>query len=170
MGRLILLRHAKSAWPEGVADLDRPLNERGRATASRMGAYLRAEKLVPDHVFVSPARRTQETWEMVRRDLPGVEAETVPMIYEASASRILDAVHSAPDRAETLLVIGHNPGLQDFAMLLIGEGSPSLRANLREKFPTAGLAVIDVPADHWSGIGRAGGRLERFVVPRDLTD
>ncbi|WP_442785977.1 SixA phosphatase family protein [Methylobacterium sp. C25] len=170
MRRLILLRHAKSAWPEGVADLDRPLNERGRAAASRMGGYLRTEKLVPDQVFVSPARRTQETWELVRRELPGIEAETVPMIYEAAASRILDAVRSAPDHAETLLVIGHNPGLHELAMLLIGEGSPSLRANLREKFPTAGLVVIDAPVAHWAGVGRAAGRLERFVVPRGLSD
>ncbi|GEP10278.1 SixA phosphatase family protein [Methylobacterium gnaphalii] len=170
MRRLILLRHAKSDWQDGVADIDRPLNERGRTAAPRMGAYLSAEKLVPDHVFVSPARRTQETWELVRRSLPGIEAETVPMIYEASASRILDAVHSAPDDATCLLVIGHNPGLQELALQLIGEGSAPLRSKLREKFPTAGLAVIDVPADRWSGLGRAGGRLERFATPRELAD
>ncbi|GEP00712.1 SixA phosphatase family protein [Methylobacterium haplocladii] len=168
--RLILLRHAKSAWPAGVADIDRPLNARGRAAAPRMGAYLAAEGLLPDHVMVSPARRTAETWDLVRGALPAIEAETVPMIYEASPSRILDAVRSAPDAARNLLVIGHNPGFQDLALLLARSGDATARQSLREKFPTAGLAVIDLPVAGWSGVGRGGGRLERYVTPRMLAE
>ena len=170
MRRLILFRHAKSAWPEGLADRDRPLNERGRAAAPRMGAYLAAEGLRPDHVMVSPARRTAETWEALRGQMPGLEAETVPSLYEAQAPRILDAVRSGPDAARSLLVIGHNPGLADLALLLIGSGSDSVRATMRETFPTAALAVIDFDVPDWSGVGKGGGRLERFVSPRSLAE
>ncbi|GJE55948.1 MULTISPECIES: SixA phosphatase family protein [Methylobacterium] len=172
--RLILLRHAKSAWPAGVADIERPLNARGRAAAPRIGAYLAAEGLVPDYVMVSPARRTLETWERLRGALPAIVPETapeiVPMIYEASAHRTLDAVRSAPDSAETLLVIGHNPGFQDLALFLVGSGPATLREDLHEKFPTAGLAVIAFAVEHWGDVGRGGGRLERFVTPRGLTE
>jgi len=168
--RLILLRHAKSAWPEGVADVDRPLNARGRAAAPRMGAYLAAEGLVPGHVMVSPARRRQETWALVGVVLPTVEVETVPLIYEASPGRILDALRTAPDAADTLLLIGHNPGFQDLALLLVGSGDATARENLREKFPTAGLTVIDFAVASWGAVGRGGGRLERFVTPRDLSE
>lgn len=168
--RLLLLRHAKSAWPAGVADIDRPLNARGREAAPRLGAYLAAEGLVPDHVMVSPARRTRETWECVGAALPGCVPETVPMLYEAASGRILDAVRSAPETAQCLLVIGHNPGFQDLALLLVGGGAREPRAALREKFPTAGLAVIDFTLDRWRDVERAGGRLERFVTPRNLPD
>lgn len=168
--RLILLRHAKSAWPEGVADIERPLNARGRAAAPRIGAYLAAEGLVPDHVMVSPARRTLETCERLRGAFPEVAPEIVPMIYEASAHRILDAVRSAPGSAETLLVIGHNPGFQDLALFLVGSGSATLREDLHEKFPTAGLAVIAFAVERWGDVERGGGRLERFVTPRGLTE
>lgn len=168
--RLILLRHAKSAWPEGVADVDRPLDARGRAAAPRMGAYLAAEGLVPDHVMVSPARRTLETWERLSGALPEIEPETVPMIYESSAGRILDAVRSAPEHADSLLVIGHNPGFQTLALLLVGSGPTTPRETLREKFPTAGLAVIDFAVESWGAIGLGGGRLERFVTPGGLAE
>lgn len=170
MRRLILFRHAKSAWPEGVADIDRPLNDRGRAAAPRMGAYLAAEGLRPDHVMVSPARRTAQTWEAVKAEFQGIESETVPSLYEAGAMRILDAVRSAPDTAASLLVIGHNPGLADLALLLSGSGPETLLQRMREKYPTAGVAVIDFAITDWAAVGHGGGRLERFVTPRGLAD
>jgi phosphohistidine phosphatase len=120
--------------------------------------------------MISPARRTRETWDHVRRALGGIGSETVPMIYEASPGRILDAVRSAPDAATSLLVIGHNPGFQDLALLLVGSGDATSRENLREKFPTAGLAVIDFAVARWDAVDRGGGRLERFVTPRDLAE
>lgn len=168
MRRLLLLRHAKSDWADGVPDRDRPLNERGRTTAPRVGAYLAAERLRPDHVMVSPARRTLETWERLRGPLEGLEAETVPSLYEATASRILDAVRSAPDTAPSLMVIGHNPGLERLAAFLVGSGDAAARSAMRAKFPTAALAVIDFEAEQWASIEGQAGRLERFIVPRDL--
>ena len=168
MRRLLLLRHAKSAYPAGVADIDRPLGERGRKAAPLMGAYIAREGLKPDHAMVSPARRTQETWEAVRAELDDTPMETVPSIYEASAGRILDAIRSAPAEATSLLVIGHNPGLGDLALRLVGEGPKDLQRDLREKFPTAALAVLEFDADDWSGIGDGTGRLTRYVRPRQL--
>lgn len=168
MRRLLLLRHAKSAYPAGVADIDRPLGERGRKAAPLMAAYIEREGLRPDHAMVSPARRTQETWEAVREALPDTPMETVPSIYEAAAGRILDAVRSAPPEAASLLVIGHNPGLGDLAQRLVGEGPKDLRDDLREKFPTAALAVLEFDADDWSGIAPGSGRLTRYVRPRQL--
>lgn len=168
MRRLILLRHAKAERREGVPDTDRALDARGRAASTRMGAYLAAEGLAPDHVLVSPARRTLETWAGVRADLPGIEAETVPALYDAPASRVLDAVRACPEAARSCLVIGHNPGVKDLAGLLAGHGSQTLRDAMGARFPTAALAVLDFAVEDWSGIGPGGGRLERFVSPKGL--
>lgn len=166
--RLFLLRHAKSDWPAGVPDHDRPLAPRGLKAAPRMAAYLVRESLIPEAVFVSPARRTQETWDAIEPALPGIAAETVPSLYEAGAVRIRDVVHSAPAGAGSLMLIGHNPGLQDFALQLVGAGEPDARTALGEKFPTAALAVIDLDGD-WSDLEWGAGRLERFVTPRGVS-
>ena len=166
MRRLILLRHAKSDHPAGMPDRDRPLAERGRAAAPRMGAYLAEAGLRPDHVMISPARRTVETWEAVSGCLGGLAPETVPMIYEAPAPRVLDAIRTAPDSATCLLLVGHNPGIQDLAVELAGRGDR--RARRATQIPTAAVAVIDFQADSWAGIAWGQGALERFVKPKDL--
>ncbi|MFE1602248.1 SixA phosphatase family protein [Methylobacterium sp. ID0610] len=168
MRRLILLRHAKSDWPAGMADSDRPLAARGRAAAPRMAAYLAEEGLRPDRVLVSPARRTQETWALVRPSLPEAAEERVPQIYEASASRLLDVVRSVDDGVATLMLVGHNPGLQDLGQLLLSDADRDGLRALSKKFPTAGLAVIDLDAAEWSKAGPGTGTLERFVTPKSL--
>lgn len=168
MRRLLLLRHAKSAYPTGVADIDRPLASRGQEAAPLMGAYIVREGLRPDHAMVSPARRTQETWEAARVELPDTAMETVPSLYEAPAGRILDAIRSAPAGVQSLLVIGHNPGLGDLALRLVGDGPKPLLRDLREKFPTAALAVLEFAADDWEAIAYGDGKLLRFVRPRQL--
>ncbi|KQT57662.1 phosphoglycerate mutase [Methylobacterium sp. Leaf456] len=166
--RLLLLRHAKSAYPHGVADIDRPLNARGREAAPLMGDVIAREGLRPDLAMVSPARRTQETWAAVRPFLDGTREETVPSIYEAPSRRILDAIRSAPDTVGTLMVIGHNPGIGDAASRLVGEGETELRRSLREKFPTAALAVITFEAETWAAIHEGDGTLQRYLRPRQL--
>lgn len=168
MLRLMLLRHAKSDRPPGVSDLDRPLNPRGRRAAPLMGAYLAREGLHPDHVVVSPARRTRETWEPVRVALNASEATFVREIYEAPDSALLAVIRTTPPAAAYLLMIGHNPGLQDLALRLVGSGLPSMRGQLAAGFPTGGLAVIDFGGATWSDLRPGTGRLERFIVPRDL--
>ncbi len=166
--RLILLRHAKSDRPAGVGDLDRPLNPRGRRTAPLVGSYMAGEGLKPDHVLVSPSRRTRETWEAVAESLGDLPCEIAGDIYEAPVESLLAVIRSAPDEAGTLLVIGHNPGLQELATQLVGDGPKDLCRRLAAEFPTATLAVIDLSIDAWAGIDAGAGRLERFVRPRDI--
>lgn len=168
MRRLLLLRHAKSDRPAGMPDLDRPLNPRGRAIAPRMGAYLADEDLRPDFALVSPALRARETWEAVRGHLGEVPSRIVRTIYEAPIAALLDAVRAAPDEARTLLLIGHNPGIQDLAQALAAQGPRTERDRLATQFPTAALAVIAFEAGTWAAVGRGDGRLERFVRPKDL--
>ena len=167
--RLLLLRHAKSAWPEQVADHERPLAERGEKAAPAMGNYMAREHLVPDLALVSDARRTQQTWELVQRRLPAeVAVRTTSDIYEAPASRLLETIRALGDSAATLLLIGHNPGLQDLALMLAGDGDARARDALAAKYPTAALAVIDFPVANWRHIGPGSGVLTRFVTPRSL--
>lgn len=168
MRRLILLRHAKSDRPAGVPDRERPLNGRGRRAAPAVGAHLAGEGSAPDLALVSPARRTQETWEAVAAILGAPQARTVPEIYEAPWTDILAAVRAAPDEVTTLMVVGHNPGVSDLAGTLAGEGPRKALSRLAAEFPTAAYAVIDFDAQTWAAIEPGQGRLERFVRPRDI--
>ncbi len=167
--RLILLRHAKSGWPDGVADRERPLADRGRKAASVIGTYMVREKLIPDFALVSPARRAQETWKLVRRALSKKVSEVEAAdIYEVSAERILDVIRAVEPGIRTLLIVGHNPGIENAASLIVADGNVDAMGRMREKFPTAGLAVIDLDLDGWEKIAVRTGYLERFVTPRSL--
>lgn len=167
--RLIFLRHAKSAWPEGVADKERPLATRGSKAASLMGDYMAREGLVPDLALISTARRTEETWALVREKLPrDVEARNFAGLYAAPATTILDILAQVEPGCRSVLIIGHNPGIEQLALTLVGTGNADARQAMAEKYPTAGLAVIDFDAADWQSIGKGSGRLERFVTPRSL--
>ncbi|MBP1183679.1 SixA phosphatase family protein [Methylobacterium sp. PvR107] len=168
MRRLILLRHAKSDRPAGVADRERPLNARGRRTAPAVGAHLAKAGFRPDLALVSTALRTRETWDAMAAALGNPETRWQPEIYEAPARRILDVIKTAPDTATTVIVVGHNPGLGDLAVDLAGEGPRAARDHLALEFPTAAYAVIDFDAAVWAEIASDRGRLERFVRPRDI--
>lgn len=170
MKTLTLLRHAKSGWDDAIPrDFDRPLNPRGRRAAARMGREMRALGLAFDHVLASPAVRVVETLE----ELEGgygtpLGATWDKRAYLASAQSLLDLVAETPDAAGSLLLVGHNPGLEDLVLLLVPEVPGSLRDSVEEKYPTATLAQIalDVPA--WSAVRPGCGALTRFVRPRDL--
>ncbi|MBP1858433.1 SixA phosphatase family protein [Rhizobium herbae] len=167
--RLILLRHAKSAWPEGVADEERPLAERGRKSAPVIGTYMAREKLIPDLAIISPARRARETWEFVRDALSEkVPEHEAPDIYEVEAGRILEVIRTVKPGIRTLLMIGHNPGMEELASLLMQDGDQDAIDRMKEKFPTAGLAVIDFDVEGWDEVAAGAGTLERFVTPRLL--
>ncbi|MGX9979424.1 SixA phosphatase family protein [Methylobacterium fujisawaense] len=168
MRRLILLRHAKSDRPPGVADHERPLNARGRRAAPAVGAHLAREGLCPDLALVSTAARTRETWEAMAATLGNPETRWRPEIYEAPAQRILAVIREAPDTAGTVIVVGHNPGLGDLAAGLAGAGPRAARDRLALEFPTAAYAVIDFAGDLWGEVAPGRGRLERFVRPRDI--
>jgi phosphohistidine phosphatase len=167
--RLFLLRHAKSAWPDDVADHDRPLAARGRKAAPLIGAYMAREQLFPDLVLVSTALRAQETWKLVAQALPpSMTKRDVPQLYAAPAGRIADLVRAIEPSSATVMLIGHNPGIQDFANDFVGNGDPDACAGLKEKFATAGLAVILFEVGGWQDISPGSGHLERFVTPRTL--
>ncbi|MET0270842.1 MAG: histidine phosphatase family protein [Sphingomonas sp.] len=170
MKRLTLLRHAKSGWDEPVArDFDRPLNAKGRRAARRIGEWLRQEGVRADHVVGSPAIRVVETLEELAVGLGETLAPAWDRrVYLASASTLLDVVQEAPDAADTLMLVGHNPGLEDLALLLIPDTDGARREEVEEKFPTAAIAEIEFDVDRWKDVGANGGTLRRFVRPRDL--
>jgi phosphohistidine phosphatase len=171
MLRLMLLRHAKSSWPSGVQDAERPLSDRGDAAARLMGAYLAHHALIPDRVLCSPARRTRDTWtaisDSISTQLPAaMDVVFDGRLYGATRPGLLSVIRDQDDAVRTLLVLSHNPGMQEAAEWLIAAGDVELRERLREKFPTAALAVIDFALDTWSRVHERSGRLERYVTPR----
>jgi phosphohistidine phosphatase len=167
--RLILLRHAKSAWPD-VPDRDRPLAGRGRRQAPLAGAWLESAGHRPDLVLCSPARRTRDTWKLAAAELGTAgEVRYEERVYGASAASLLDLVREAPPSVMALLLVGHSPGLPDLAVDLAGGrgGAGEALRRLSAKFPTAAVAVLEVPAA-WQDLAGGGARLVSFVVPRDL--
>jgi phosphohistidine phosphatase len=167
--RLILFRHAKSEWPDGVADHERPLSDRGKKAAPVMGVYLQKQKLVPDMALVSTARRAQETWIRTSKALQAtVPAINTRNIYEAEPGKILDAIKGIAPEVRTLIVVGHNPGLEELARKLMKDLGGEAGTRMREKFPTAGIAVLSFEIDNWKDIAPQTGSLDRFVTPKSL--
>ncbi|WP_034263465.1 SixA phosphatase family protein [Actinospica robiniae] len=165
---LVLLRHAKSDWPADVPDHERPLADRGRRDAPAMGRWLREAGFRPDHVLCSTALRTRQTWELVKGELAGTPPTTFePRVYGATALELLDVIASAPAEAGTTLVIGHNPGLEILALTLSGEVAGRENDHLREKFPTASVAVF-AWSGRWDQLAAGSARLVHFVTPHDL--
>ena len=170
MKRLYLLRHAKSDWadPDKV-DADRPLSQRGRKAAPAMGRYMREEGLVPALALASTARRAEETWDMLSTALKtGIPLESSDKLYLASPNRLMKTVRGLSDKWPSALIVGHNPGLQAFALELASTDNGTARGRMTQKYPTGGLAVLDFDVDHWGDIAAGEGTLDRFVVPRDL--
>lgn len=171
MRTLLLLRHAKSGWDDPcLADFDRPLAPRGESAAMRMGRELADRGWLPDLALVSPAARTRQTWTLASAELPRKPpAEFPEALYEASADRILDLIRKASDTANTLLVLGHNPGLEDLARRL-ARTEPGAEALLRlhAKFPTGALARFAFEGG-WRALQTGSGRLTDFIRPKDLT-
>ncbi len=170
MKRLYLLRHAKSDWADpDRLDADRPLSPRGRRAAPAMGRFMRKRQLVPALVLCSTARRAEETWDLLAEALKhDVPVQASDRLYLASPARLLKAIRAVDEKIPSLAVVGHNPGLQALALELTGGGDAAARARIMTKYPTCGLAVFDFAVERWSDIAAGGGRLERFVVPRDL--
>ncbi|MFD5125698.1 SixA phosphatase family protein [Streptomyces sp. NPDC058385] len=169
--RLIVLRHAKAAWPDGVSDFDRPLAPRGRRDAPAAGRRLREAGWIPDMVICSPARRTRETFELVAPELAPSPAVTYdPRAYEASGSQLLTVLRDVPSRCRTLLLVGHSPGVQDLTLALArGAAADEDLARARGKFPTSAIAVLALPGP-WQLLAPASCLLVGFAVPRGHDD
>ncbi len=149
--------------------MSRVLIERGRKDAAKIGAYMAGHALVPDRVVLSPAARTQETWKCAAAAFkPAPAAMSAERLYDATPHDIIGVVKDSPASAHTLMLIGHNPGLHEAALMLIASGDIDTRERLREGLPTSGLVMIDFAFDDWSKLHPQSGRLERFVSPKSL--
>lgn len=171
MKTLILLRHAKSGDTAFIGrDFDRRLNPKGRRAAATIGRFLEEEGVEFDAVVASPAARVRETLEEVGETLT---AELSPRfateLYLASAEDLLDAVRQTPDTVRRLLLVGHNPGLEQLVLLLVpAAAGDRARDEVEDKYPTGALAEIALDVTHWAEAAPGRGRLTRFTRPRDL--
>ena len=174
---LVLFRHAKSAWPD-VPDHDRPLARRGIQAAPVMGRWLREAGLLPGQVLCSTARRARQTWQFAQAGLAATPPVTFDArIYEGTAMDLLTVIREVPPATGTLLLIGHNPAIEDLALLLATApggpagpgpaGAPGDLERMRSKFPTAAIAVLEFHGT-WPGLAPGEARLTAFGAPRDL--
>ena len=167
--RLLVVRHAKAAYPDGVADFDRPLTERGERDAEAVGTWMVRERMVPDVVLVSTAERAARTWDRIRSALDGAtpEVHTERRLYNADADTVLELLRELGGNAHTLAVVGHEPGLSTLARSLADADTsdPEELAGLGDRFPTAGVVVMR-SRQQWADTPLGGLVLSRVVVPR----
>jgi phosphohistidine phosphatase len=168
MKRLYLLRHAKSSWDDPtLTDRDRPLAPRGRRAAGIMGEHLHQQGIAPELVLCSGSRRTRQTLERISPGLgTGADVQIRSELYAASAAELLEVLRDVPDAVESVMVIAHNPGIQDLALRLVGGGRDLAR--VRRKFPTAALATLEVDGS-WRELGPGRTVLVSFVKPKELS-
>jgi phosphohistidine phosphatase len=165
MKRLILTRHAKSAWDDPtMADHDRPLNERGKAAAADLGQWLASRDYVPGEVLCSDALRTRKTFSGLAPALPASPVlELKPALYHAGADVMLAVLRHAS--ADTVMMIGHNPGIAEFAARLVA--SPPLNPEFH-RYPTGATLVVDFAAQSWGDVAYGQGAVVDFIVPREI--
>jgi phosphohistidine phosphatase len=165
MKRLLVLRHAKAERDSASGrDFDRPLAERGWEDAADVGRIMRERGLRPDAVIASPAKRVAETLAALSQGYGPLEPDYDQRIYNAAPETLLDVVRQADDGAQTLLLVGHNPGLHLLLLDLTREDDPGLRARIEENFPTAALAAVDIASPSWAQVEPARGELVDLVV------
>ncbi len=166
MKRLILIRHAKSSWSSGAsADKSRPLNERGRAAATKVGAWLNEQGHRPDEVISSSAIRCAQTWDGIAEAL-GKDATVrfEDQLYLASANTMLAQLQASQN--DVVLMLGHMPGIGEFARDLRRDPPPSHEAF--QKYPTGAVTVLDFKADSWADILMGTGKFVDYIAPREL--
>jgi phosphohistidine phosphatase len=164
--RLFLLRHAKSSWEDtSLDDHDRPLAPRGRRAAALIAEHVRRNRIGPALVLCSSAKRTRETLERVRSALGAAEVLVERELYGASSEDLLQRLREVPDEVESVMLVGHQPAIQELALRLAAEGSEL--EQMRAKFPTAALATLSF-AGGWSELGREGAELVAYVKPKQL--
>jgi phosphohistidine phosphatase len=167
---LSLLRHAKSSWSNPtLSDRERPLATRGVTDAPLMGKAMAERGIDPELVLCSSARRTRDTLELV---LPELRVEPkvvyVDALYHASPEQMLEMLHEIQPGANRVMLVGHNPEIQAFALDLVGSGPKDFKDRLRTKFPTAGLAVINFVSGLWRSVTVNSGTLNLFLSPKDV--
>lgn len=164
--RLLVVRHAKSAWPAGVPDRVRPLGPRGLRDAPRMGQRIREMVGTLDVVVISPTSRTGQTWELLNESLGHTgPVVTDPRIYDAWGANMLDVVRELPDEARTALILGHEPGVSELVLTLADAGPRRLLDEVATKFPTCAVAVLETQFE-WAQVEPGCATLESFTSPK----
>ena len=160
MKTLFVLRHAKSSWNViDLSDFERPLNERGFKTAPLMGDVMRKNNFQPELILSSPAKRAEQTATLVKRSAEiGGEIRFDERIYEASPARLLEVIGEQNGQCDSILLVGHNPGLEGLIKFLTNELQP---------MPTAALAVIDLEIESWNEINSSKGKLRKLIKPKE---
>jgi phosphohistidine phosphatase len=176
MRRLMLLRHAKTETESASGrDQDRRLDERGRRDAAEIGNWMARHPPFADTVMVSPAVRAHQTWdiawEAMKDHAPSPKVEFLPELYGADPAQLLKAVRSAVATGpkhpiKHLMLVGHNPGMHELALALVGSGDEAGRKALSDNLPTSGLAVFDSAVNAWSDVALRRGQLVLFVSPK----
>lgn len=169
MKTLLVLRHAKASQesPTGE-DFDRPLADRGWVDGRSIGGEMRHRGLHPDAVVASPAARAVETLAAVVDGYGPLDAAFDQRIYDNSPDLVLGLLRETDDAAQRLLLIGHNPGLQDLLLRLTVDDADRFRADIARKFPTAAIAAVDLPIDQWRDVRAGTGRITDLIRPADL--
>ena len=172
MKDLLLLRHAKSGWdnPE-LADADRPLSKRGRKAGVRLAGWFQTRKCRPSLILCSSARRTRETLDLLLPAWPKPpEIRYLERLYLAEPDELMACVQEVSDATPSVLLIGHNPGLQEMALLLLPESQADIRARIDAKFPTGALIRLSSRARSWSRLVPGKLKLVEYVTPAELQD
>jgi phosphohistidine phosphatase len=168
MKRVYLLRHAKSSSKDPtLRDRDRPLAGRGRRAAKAIARHLREERINPDLVLCSPALRARQTLERVEPELGRGAVRVEPQLYGTGLDELLKVLRGLPDRIESVMLVGHNPTLQELAVALAGRSQEL--APIEAKFPTGALATLVFPESRWREVAPGTGQLEGFFRPGDVT-
>jgi phosphohistidine phosphatase len=165
--RLVVLRHAKSAWPEGVEDHRRPLGRRGLRDAPAAGRALAEADCLPDLALCSTAVRARRTWELASAEWgtpPPVRYDR--RLYAAGVPELLEVVRETPPEVETLLLVGHNPGLEELVLEVARDGLDDALDRVRTKFPTSAIAVLSWRGTGWPALGPGTALLTAFTVAR----
>ena len=170
MKRLAVLRHAKSSWADpGMEDFDRPLNDRGRKAARLVGGELERRALRFDLVLASTAARVRETLAGLQETYAlGGAIRFEPRIYEAGGRTLDELVGGLPDACDSVLLVGHNPGLHELLLDLTDRDGRGHRDRVREGYPTGALAIVELPVKAWSEVKSGSGEMVELILPRDL--
>jgi phosphohistidine phosphatase len=167
--RLTVLRHAKSSWDHAsLGDFDRPLNERGWKDARRIGKELKHRRMTFDLGLASPAARVRETIDGLIETYgePTFPIHFDKRVYLAETSELFTLVRAIPDEAHAALLVGHNPGLEQLLVELGRDGN--YRDRIAEKYPTAALAVVELPVKSWAEVGPGSGTITTLILPKEL--
>ncbi|MDX1586508.1 MAG: histidine phosphatase family protein [Balneolaceae bacterium] len=166
MKHILLLRHAKSSWDDSsLDDFDRPLAKRGKKDAPRMGAFIKKSGYLPDKVYSSTAKRARQTTRLFCEPAR-LEDETITWtedFYYGSAYDYLEAIQQSPDNAETVMLVGHNPKMEEIASLLCSDNK-----SYTVRMPTAALVCLEHPAVKWKQVREGTARIKWMMIPKLL--